>query len=92
MKKKVLSIGAVAVPVAMMVFNANLGLNNKTSEMNVSLANIEALADCEDSVEYKKGRETDLECSNSSGETYTIRACDFDDGYITDCSGRPANT
>ena len=55
------------------------------------LQNIEALANCESSVEHKKGRTVFLSCTNSNGEVYAMAACDFDSGYSTDCKGPAVN-
>lgn len=62
-----------------------------TKGLDLTLENIEALADCESGVESGRGREVEIKCTNSSGETYTLRACDFDSGYEGTCTGRPAN-
>lgn len=55
-----------------------------------ALANVEALADCESPVKTEKGRFVYINCINSSGETYTLEACDFDSGYSSTCEGRSA--
>lgn len=58
---------------------------------DLTLENIDALAGCESRVKFGAGRETNLNCTNSSGESYTLKACDFDMGYSTECEGRPVN-
>lgn len=65
---------------------------NNHSEIDcLMLQNIEALANCESSVEHKKGRTVFLSCTNSNGEVYVMAACDFNSGYSTDCKGPAVN-
>lgn len=71
----------------------NLSLITSVATGNYSLKSIitSAFADCEDDAESGKGSSGTLNCTNSSGEEYSIDCCDFDDGYLTSCNGRPCD-
>lgn len=73
-----------------MAFNINANLNSD-SKMDIILANVKALASCESDVKSDNGKNVNMKCTNSSGEEYTLAACDFNAGYVTSCHGRAAN-
>ena len=84
------SVFAVLAIAAMAAWNVNYGSQTKGMS-DVMLANVEALAGCESTPKDDIGRSVDLNCTNSSGETYMLTACDFDSNYDDICWGRPAN-
>lgn len=90
MKKKIMiTIFAATI---MIVAGYNIYSSQKNVTLSdLALANVEALAGCEDSSQTLFGREATLNCTNSNGESYQITACDFSLSYDTDCTGRPAN-
>ena len=84
---KTLAVVAFAMIAGYNVYQAH----SETEGMSeLMLANVEALADCESPVKTEKGRFVYINCINSSGETYTLEACDFDSGYSSTCEGRSA--
>lgn len=88
MKSKLI-IGLISV-MALIGWNINKS-QDKILLSELSLANVEALAHCESEVKHGAGRETELECYNSRGERYSLTACHFDMGYVTDCEGVPVD-
>ena len=87
--KKLISTFVIAAFVAMIAFNVSLNLANN-SKTNLTMVNIEVLANCESPVETKKGREAIMHCPMPGGGTYDLKGCDFDNGYSVLCTGRCA--
>jgi hypothetical protein len=77
----------IAMMTTCVIFNVKYNSQND-NQSDVSLLNIEALATCESAVRNERGSEATLECVNSAGERSTIKACDFDTRYLSQCSGR----
>jgi hypothetical protein len=79
-------IGLILVGLALAagtIINVNLNSQN-----DLSTDNVEALSSCESPVKNWYGQSTSITCTNSSGQTYPLTVCDFDDGYLTVCNGR----
>ncbi|MDH6342165.1 hypothetical protein M2480_002141 [Parabacteroides sp. PFB2-12] len=91
MKKKI--IGFVMVVAIAITAGWNVYQNEKEIGLSdLALANVEALANCESAVEFKRGRAVKMTCVNTSGSSYILDACDFDDNYPGMCQGRKANS
>lgn len=89
-KKILIGISVLAV-VAVAMWNMSFGSQIKGMS-DVMLANVEALAGCESSVETKRGIEAELTCPMEGGGSATFTGCEFDNAYkTTACTGRPWN-
>lgn len=88
--KKILNVLAIVVVVIFAGYNVYKA-QKPVVMSDIAMANVEALAGCESPVESRKGRNVIMHCKNDDGSTYDLSGCDFDDAYITFCSGRRAN-